>query len=88
MQEIAKLMYFLTGASTERQAVIAYNKINNGMKELGETAISETIITPIRQQEPGHFALPDVCYRDDPGQGAAALAAVFDEGDAGRSPIT
>jgi hypothetical protein len=26
------------------------------MQELGETAISETIITPIKQQEPGHFA--------------------------------
>jgi hypothetical protein len=56
IQDIAKLMYFLTGASTERQAVIAYNKINQGMKELGETAISETIISPIKQQEPGHFA--------------------------------
>jgi hypothetical protein len=56
IQDIAKLLYFLTGASTERQAVIAYNKINQGMKELGETAISETIITPIKQQEPGHFA--------------------------------
>ncbi len=56
IQDIAKLMYFLTGASTERQAVIAYNKINRGMQRLGETAISETIITPIKQQEPGHFA--------------------------------
>ena len=56
IHEIAKLMYFLTGASTERQAVLAYNKINRGMQELGETAISETIITPIKQQEPGHFA--------------------------------
>ena len=56
IQEIAKLMYFLTGASTERQAVLAYNKINKGIQELGETAISETIITPIKQQEPGHFA--------------------------------
>jgi hypothetical protein len=56
VQDIAKLMYFLTGASTERQAVLAYNKINHGMHELGETAISETIISPIKQQEPGHFA--------------------------------
>ncbi len=56
IQDIAKLMYFLTGASTERQAVIAYNRINRGMQQLGETAISETIITPIKQQEPGHFA--------------------------------
>jgi hypothetical protein len=56
IQDIAKLMYFLTGASTERQAVLAYNKINAGIRGLGETAISETIITPIKQQEPGHFA--------------------------------
>jgi hypothetical protein len=53
---VAKLLYFLTGASTERQAVLAYNQINTGLKELGETAISQTIITPIKQQEPGHFA--------------------------------
>ena len=56
IQDIARLLYFLTGASTERQAVIAYNKINDGLKEIGESAISETIITPIKQQEPGHFA--------------------------------
>ena len=56
IQDVAKLLYFLTGASTERQAVLAYNQINTGMRELGETAISETIITPIKQQEPGHFA--------------------------------
>jgi hypothetical protein len=56
VQDIAKLLYFLTGASTERQAVLAYNQINDGMQQLGETAISQTIITPIKQQEPGHFA--------------------------------
>ncbi|HET9646943.1 MAG TPA: GTP-binding protein LepA [Microlunatus sp.] len=56
IQDVAKLLYFLTGASTERQAVLAYNQINAGMRELGETAISETIIAPIKQQEPGHFA--------------------------------
>ena len=56
IQDIAKLLYFLTGASTERQAVLAYNRLNSGLKEMGETAISETIITPIKQQEPGHFA--------------------------------
>ena len=36
--------------------MLAYNQINAGMRQLGETAISETIITPIKQQEPGHFA--------------------------------
>ncbi|HZA74336.1 MAG TPA: GTP-binding protein LepA [Propionibacteriaceae bacterium] len=56
VQDIARLLYYLTGASTERQAVLAYNSINDGLREIGETAISETIITPIKQQEPGHFA--------------------------------
>ncbi|MBA8793125.1 hypothetical protein FHX74_000719 [Friedmanniella endophytica] len=56
IQDVARLLYFLTGASTERQAVLAYNVINDGMKQLGEDAISETVITPIKQQEPGHFA--------------------------------
>ena len=56
IQDIARLLYYLTGASTERQAVLAYNSINDGLREIGETAISETIIAPIKQQEPGHFA--------------------------------
>jgi hypothetical protein len=56
IQDIAKLLYYLTGASTERQAVLAYNRINDGLRQIGEPAISETIITPIKQQEPGHFA--------------------------------
>jgi len=56
VQDIARLLYYLTGASTERQAVLAYNSINDGVREIGEDAISETIITPIKQQEPGHFA--------------------------------
>lgn len=56
IQDIARLLYYLTGASTERQAVLAYNTIHAGMTEMGEPAIAETIIAPIRQQEPGHFA--------------------------------
>jgi len=56
IQDIARLLYYLTGASTERQAVLAYNTIHSGMTELGETAIAETNIAPIRRQEPGHFA--------------------------------
>ena len=56
IQDIARLLYYLTGASTERQAVLAYNTIHSGMTELGETAIAEMIIAPIRRQEPGHFA--------------------------------
>jgi len=56
IQQVAKLLYYLTGASTERQAVLAYNQIHAGLTDLGERAIAETIISPIKQQEPGHFA--------------------------------
>lgn len=56
IQDIARLLYYFTGASTERQAVLAYNVINDGMREMGEFAIADTIIAPIKQQEPGHFA--------------------------------
>ncbi|GAB3700785.1 GTP-binding protein LepA [Nocardiopsis oceani] len=56
VQEIIRLLYFLTGASTERQAVLAYNTINRGLLDMDERAIAETLITPIKRQEPGHFA--------------------------------
>lgn len=56
IQEIIRFLYFLTGASTERQAVLAYNRLTTGLDEMGEEAISKTLIGPIKQQEPGHFA--------------------------------
>lgn len=56
IQEITRFLYFLTGASTERQAVLAYNQLTDGLDEMGENAISQTLIGPIKQQEPGHFA--------------------------------
>lgn len=56
VQDIARLLYYLTGASTERQAVLAYSSIIKGLDEMGERAISSTIIHPIKVQEPGHFA--------------------------------
>lgn len=56
IQEITRFLYFLTGASTERQAVLAYNQLTDGLDEMGEKAISQTLIGPIKQQEPGHFA--------------------------------
>src|SRR4029453_10416240 len=56
IQHVAKLMYFLTGASPERQGGLAYNKIKREKQDLGETAVRETTTTPIKQGEPGHFA--------------------------------
>ncbi len=56
IQEISRFLYYLTGASTERQAVLAYNRFTSQLDELGEHAISKTIIGPIKRQEPGHYA--------------------------------
>ena len=56
VQDIVRMLYYLTGMSTERSAVLAYNKLHAGMAELGETAIAETAIAPIRRQEPPHYA--------------------------------
>ncbi|MFV0428967.1 MAG: GTP-binding protein LepA [Arachnia sp.] len=56
IHDISRMLYYLTGASTERQAVIAYSKLISQLKQMGETALVETVIHPIKQQEPGHFA--------------------------------
>jgi hypothetical protein len=56
IQEISRLLYYLTGAATERQAVLAYNRFTDQLAQLGEKAISATIIGQIKRQEPGHFA--------------------------------
>lgn len=56
IQDVARTIYYLTGASTERQAVLAYNAFGTQLDEMGEKAIRHTIINPIKRQEPGHFA--------------------------------
>ncbi len=56
VQEISRLLYYLTGAATERQAVLAYNRFTTELDLLGEDAISKTIIGQIKRQEPGHYA--------------------------------
>ncbi len=56
MQEVARLLYYLTGAATEKAAVVAYNLLVDGLDDMGEEAVSRTIVQPIRRQEPGHFA--------------------------------
>ena len=56
VQEVVRLLYYLTGAATERSAVIAYNAMTTGLAQMGEHAIAKTVIAPIKQQEPGHFA--------------------------------
>lgn len=56
IHDISRMLYYLTGASTERQAVLAYSTLIKELKRMGEPAIANTIIHPIKQQEPGHFA--------------------------------
>ena len=56
VQDVARTLYYLTGASTERQAVLAYNALGAQLDEMGELAVRDTIINPIKRQEPGHFA--------------------------------
>lgn len=56
IHDISRMLYYLTGASTERQAVLAYSSLTKRLEAMGEHAIAKTIIRPIQRQEPGHFA--------------------------------
>jgi len=56
IHEVIRFLYYLTGAATEKSAVLAYNRLSAGMSALGESAIASTIVGPIKRQEPGHFA--------------------------------
>jgi hypothetical protein len=62
-QDVCRMLYYLTGMATERSAVLAYNLLHDGVRELGETAVAETVIAPIRRQEPGHFAFYQLSAR-------------------------
>ena len=56
IQDVVRMLYYLTGMATERSAVLAYNLLHDGMRDLGETALATTLVAPIRRQEPGHYA--------------------------------
>ena len=56
MQDVSRMLYYLTGMATERSAVLAYNLLHDGVLELGEDAVARTVLAPIRRQEPGHYA--------------------------------
>lgn len=56
IHDVSRMLYYLTGASTERQAVLAYSQLIKELTAMGERPIAQTIIHPIKQQEPGHFA--------------------------------
>jgi hypothetical protein len=56
LQDVARMLYYLTGQATERSAVLAYRLLHDGLHDLGETAVAETVVDQIRRQEPGHHA--------------------------------
>lgn len=62
-QHVVRMLYYLTGMTTERSALLAYHRLFDGVVELGETAVADTIITPIRRQEPGHYAFYQMSAR-------------------------
>jgi hypothetical protein len=62
-QDVVRMLYYLTGMSTERSALLAYHQLHDGMVELGESAVADTVITPIRRQEPGHYAFYQMSAR-------------------------
>lgn len=62
-QDVCRMLYYLTGMATERSAVIAYNLMYDGVAETGEQAVAETVIGPIKRQEPGHYAFYQLSAR-------------------------
>lgn len=62
-QDVVRMLYYLTGMTTERSALLAYHRLFDGVVELGETAVADTVITPIRRQEPGHYAFYQMSAR-------------------------
>lgn len=64
VEDVSRMLYYLTGLATERSAVLAYNKLHAGFVELGERAIAATVVAPIRRQEPGHFAYYQIAARE------------------------
>jgi len=62
-QDVCRMLYYLTGMATERSAVLAYNLLHSGVVEMGEQAVAETVIAPIKRQEPGHYAFYQLSAR-------------------------
>lgn len=62
-QDVSRMIYYLTGMATERSAVLAYNLLHDGVVEMREAAVAETIIAPIKRQEPGHYAFYQLSAR-------------------------
>ena len=62
-QDVCRMLYYLTGMATERSAVLAYNLLHRGTLDMGEDAIANTVIGPIKRQEPGHYVFYQLSAR-------------------------
>src|SRR6478735_11413979 len=62
-QDVCRMLYYLTWMATERSAVLAYNLLHDGVLEMGEHAVAQTVIAPIKRQEPGHYAFYQLSAR-------------------------
>ena len=49
--------------ATERSAVLAYNLLHDGVLVMGEHAVAQTVVAPIKRQEPGHYAFYQLSAR-------------------------
>lgn len=63
VQDVVRMLYYLTGMTTERSALLAYHRLQEGLVAMGEHAIADTVVTPIRRQEPGHYAFYQMSCR-------------------------
>ena len=63
INDVVRMLYYLTGQATERSAVLAYNLLHDGLREIGEHAAAETIVAQIKRQEPGHHAFYSMSAR-------------------------
>ena len=56
VHEVIRLLYYLTGAATEKSAMLAYQSMSEGLAAMGEDAVRTTVVEAVKVQEPGHFA--------------------------------
>lgn len=56
VHDVLMQVYLSTGAMHERLTAAGYDKLKLRLMDIGETALVETAVSPIRQQESGHFA--------------------------------
>lgn len=56
IEDVARMLYYLTGVTTERLAQLVYHSLGEQLVADDERAIAMTAVEPIRRQEPGHLA--------------------------------